>query len=86
MTKALKPIAPAAPTPVPVLIGAESVGQLIELSGRTVRRYRSMGKLPAPLKVGGAVRWRRQEILDWIAAGCPDRRTWEQMQAVRDGA
>jgi predicted DNA-binding transcriptional regulator AlpA len=34
------------------------------------------GRMPAPIKIGGAVRWNRAEIESWVAAGCPavDRR------------
>jgi predicted DNA-binding transcriptional regulator AlpA len=28
-------------------------------------------RMPAPVRLGGLVRWRRQELLDWLAAGCP---------------
>jgi len=35
------------------------------------------GKLPRPLKIGGAVRWRLDEIRAWLAAGCPNRQEWE---------
>jgi len=34
-------------------------------------RYVSSGKAPAPVRLGGAVRWRRSELAEWITAGCP---------------
>jgi predicted DNA-binding transcriptional regulator AlpA len=43
---------------------------------------RAAGKLPPPIKLGRAVRWRRDEIIAWIEAGCPDGRTWAAMQAA----
>lgn len=44
-------------------------------STRHVRRLADAGKMPAPLKLGTLLRWRRDEILAWIATGCePVRR------------
>jgi hypothetical protein len=40
----------------------------------TVRHAQNMvarGLMPAPVRVGGKVMFRRQEVLDWIEAGCP---------------
>jgi len=34
-------------------------------------RYVSAGKAPAPVRLGGVVRWRKSELAEWIAAGCP---------------
>jgi predicted DNA-binding transcriptional regulator AlpA len=38
------------------------------------------GRLPAPLRIGGSVRWRAEEIRDWLDAGAPDRETWERIK------
>jgi len=54
-----------------LLLSAETLAEQLELSVRTVWRLRSSGKLPKPIKVGGSVRWRSEEIDNWIAAGCP---------------
>ena len=36
------------------------------------------GKIPAPVTVGArSLRWIRQTIVEWLAAGCPDRSTFE---------
>ena len=34
-------------------------------------------KTPASFKMGGSTLWMRSELLQWVAAGCPDRATWE---------
>jgi len=47
----------------------------------TWHRLRAAGKLPPAVKLGRAVRWRREEIVEWIQAGCPDARTWAAMMA-----
>ena len=37
----------------------------------TIRKYEAMGLFPKHIKINGARRWRRQDVEDWIAAGCP---------------
>jgi prophage regulatory protein len=66
------------------LLNAKSLGQLMALSKRQVFRLNSCGKIPAPLRIGGSVRWSSSEISAWLEAGAPDRRTWEAMKGVRD--
>lgn len=59
------------------LLSAEAVGKMLSLSRRQIFRLNSCGKIPAPIRVGGAVRWRAEEISAWLAAGAPDRKRWE---------
>lgn len=40
------------------------------------------GKVPPSVKLGRKRLWRRREIEEWIAAGCPDGRTWAAIQAA----
>jgi excisionase family DNA binding protein len=61
------------------LLTAKAVGQLLSLSKRTVSRLQSAGKLPAAVRVGGAVRWRYGDIERWIDQGCPERKRFEAM-------
>ncbi|HNS21857.1 MAG TPA: helix-turn-helix domain-containing protein [Sedimentisphaerales bacterium] len=63
-------------------ISARELAEMLGISLRQVWRLSSAGKLPRPLKVGGSVRWDRDEILRWFREGCPDRRTWEVRKAV----
>ncbi len=56
---------------------AKTFGQRLSLSKRQIFRLNSCGKIPAPIRIGGAVRWSAEEISAWLAAGAPDRRTWE---------
>ena len=53
-----------------LLTAAESA-DMAGVAKRSWWRYVSSGKAPAPVRLGGAVRWRRSELADWIAAGCP---------------
>jgi prophage regulatory protein len=62
---------------------ARELAGMLDVSLRQVWRLNSAGKLPKPVRLGGSVRWARQEVLDWFEAGCPDRKTWEARKAVQ---
>lgn len=55
----------------PLLATATQVAEMLCVSRRTLWRLVSGRKLPPPLRIGGAVRWRVGDIETWIAAGCP---------------
>lgn len=59
------------------LLTAKTLGDMLSLSKRQIFRLNSCGKIPSPLRIGGAVRWSAEEISAWLAAGAPDRRTFE---------
>ena len=68
----------------PQVIHAKELAQMLSISLRTVRRLDSAGKIPRPVRVGStAIRWRLEEIKNWILAGCPDRRQWEAEKSDR---
>jgi excisionase family DNA binding protein len=54
-----------------LLLSAAEVSSVLGVSSRTVWRLLSTGKLPEPVRIGGSVRWRADEIRSWIADGCP---------------
>lgn len=59
-----------APEPARLLdVGA--VAAMCGVSGRHVYRLADSGRMPRPIRLGGAVRWDRATIEQWIAAGCP---------------
>ena len=64
----------------PELCRRDAVAELLGVGYSTVGRLARRGLLPAAVRLGGVGRplWRRAELLAWVAAGCPDRRTWEQ--------
>jgi len=66
------------------LLSAKAVGEMLSLSKRQIFRLNSCGKIPAPIRIGGAVRWLAEEISAWLAASAPDRRTWEQIKQAKD--
>jgi len=42
---------------------------------RTVPRLADSGKMPPPVRIGALVRWRADELRQWIADGCPSVRS-----------
>jgi predicted DNA-binding transcriptional regulator AlpA len=62
----------------PTLMDADTLGQYLQVSGDTVRRMRTGGRLPEPITLAvdrsgrpRTVRWRRDVIDQWVTAGCP---------------
>ena len=55
----------------PVLLTVKEVAEMLGLSERTVYRLADVNKMPRPVKIGAAVRWRRNELDTWIEDGCP---------------
>ena len=48
--------------------------EYLDCSTQHVRRLADSGKMPRPVRVGSLLRWRRTDIENWIAAGCPSCR------------
>jgi excisionase family DNA binding protein len=53
------------------LLDVRAVARLLDCSPRHVYRLSDAGRMPAPRRLGGLVRWRRAELTDWLDAGCP---------------
>ena len=66
------------------LLSAKELAKILSLSKRQVFRLHSFAKIPAPLRIGGSVRWSEQTIRTWMSYGTPDRKTFEAMQS-REG-
>jgi predicted DNA-binding transcriptional regulator AlpA len=58
---------------------------MLSLSVRSVWRLRAGQKLPEPVKVGGAIRWRQADIEKWAAMGCPGRKEFEMFRNMVEG-
>lgn len=65
---------------ITTLIPAKTVAKRLSTSVRTVWRYKSAGRLPETVTIGGSIRWIDSEISAWISAGAPDRKTWNLMK------
>lgn len=55
----------------PLLIPAAELAVLLNVSTRTLWRQLSARQIPEPVRFGGTVRWRLDEIRNWITEGCP---------------
>lgn len=65
------------------LLTAAAVGEMLSLSKRQIFRLNSSGKIPAPVHIGGSVRWLLEtDIVPWLVMGCPDRKTFEARKEV----
>lgn len=52
------------------LIDARDLARHLHISLRKLWGMRDAGALPAPLRLGRAVRWRMADITGWIQSGC----------------
>lgn len=69
----------------PLLFDRKALARALGVSVRHLAGLRSRGALPAPVRLGAAVRWDVREIGAWIAAGCPARDRWEALRGARGG-
>lgn len=71
------------PAVASLLISDKEAAHLAGISRAHFHRLRAAGKVgPQPIRLGRAVRYDRQEWIAWIAAKCPDGKTWRAMQAA----
>ena len=54
----------------PELLDVHAVADMLGLPHGRVYQFAYVGTIPAPLKLGGLVRWSRRGLLRWIDAGC----------------
>lgn len=59
-----------------VLLSSNHAAELIGCSSQTLRNWNLYGIVPVPLVLGNRLYWKRTEILEWIEAGCPNRKEW----------
>ena len=57
----------------PLLINAEEVARMMDVSERTLWRLVSAGKVPTPVRIGRSTRWRLAEVRQWIEGGCQEK-------------
>ena len=55
---------------LPQLLTINDVAEILKISQRSIWRLVASGKLVAPLRVGGSIRWKREDIREWIDSGC----------------
>lgn len=55
---------------LPQLLTINDVAEILKISQRSIWRLVASGKLLAPLRIGGSIRWKREDIREWIDSGC----------------
>jgi prophage regulatory protein len=73
----------ADPAGAPLVADARRLARLLDVGLRTIRAWDASGKLPEPVRIGGRVVWRLDELRAWLDAGAPDREAWAALRAVR---
>ena len=74
--------------PAETLIDASTLAKKLNVHAVTIRKWQSSGRIPSPVRIGAAVRWRLVEIDAWIRARCPPRSSWTimwNMSATKSG-
>lgn len=67
--------------PLPFMMTESELGRELRLSAKSIRRMHEAGKLPRPVLVASrSLRWARGTISEWLARGCPDRESFEEMR------
>jgi len=71
-------------TPERLALTAKDAAALLGISRAQLWKLHSSGKIPMPVRLGTkAPRWRVDELREWLAAGCPDRQTWQRIRRGR---
>jgi excisionase family DNA binding protein len=52
------------------LLDVRQVAALLNCSTRHVYRLSDAGHMPAPVKLGALIRWRRADLDAWLTGGC----------------
>jgi len=66
--------------PTALLLRDTEAAALCGLSRSGWRKAHSAGRVPLPVRIGRACRWRADELRRWCDAGCPNRDTWAAMK------
>lgn len=81
------------PAPVPkqtvpedelLLIDTQRACKLLGVSPRKLWQMYNSGEMPAPIRIGRAVRWSHEELRAWVEAGCPPQNEWKRMRSGRE--
>jgi len=67
----------------PLLCPAAEVAQLLGISRSAFYSLLSSGRIgPLPVRLGRSVRWRAEELAEWVRAGCLSRDRWLSYQGT----
>ena len=63
----------------PLLLKSSDAARVCGVSLRLWRTWNTLGKNPAPLRVGPTLFWKHEELARWVEAGCPTRQRWNAL-------
>lgn len=85
---ALRDIHAALASPPPELLDRHALASLLGIGVSTLDTHRAAGRVgPAPVRLGGAILWRRDEVGAWLRTPTPsgelhDSHTWPHVWAT----
>lgn len=62
----------------PILYTAREAAAFCMISESNWYKLNRQGNVPKPVRIGTMYRWRKSDLVDWVAAGCP--RDWESVE------
>ncbi|MBX3459220.1 MAG: helix-turn-helix domain-containing protein [Planctomycetes bacterium] len=65
------------------LLEAAEAAEYLRVSRALLYEMHRDEKCPAPVRMGRRVLWRKDELLAWVNAGCPERAAWERRKAAQ---
>ena len=68
--------------PTEELWNVKQVKMVTGLSERTLWRLNDSARMPAPIRIGRSVKWRKNSILKWIELSCCSRAEFEAAPEV----
>ena len=60
-----------APPADAILLTVDQVAVMLQCGPRSVHAWSKDGKMPGPVHIQRASRWRRDQLEQWVRAGCP---------------
>ncbi len=66
----------------PLLLSDAECAALCGIGRRTWNTYRTAGKVPPSIRMGGLTRWRRSDIELWVELGCPSTEKFLELQGA----
>ena len=67
-----------------LLLTADQTATLLGVGRSTFYRLHSSGRVPLPIRLGGSVRWRAEELRAWVREGCPARVLWHDWREQKE--
>jgi predicted DNA-binding transcriptional regulator AlpA len=64
---------------------AKQVAAFLKVSTRQVHRLTVDALMPACIRLGGNIRWSKEDIVAWLDAGAPNVEKWNQIKAQQQG-